>query len=83
MPPVLRLIIALALSFVIGAVVLVFFRRRSLAAAHEEKLAILESARLTEFSWRATTFQFHNDEFAAAFALLNESRLMNNLNGDH
>ncbi len=82
MPVILRLIIALALGLVLGAVVLFFFRRRSLAAAHEEKLAILESARLTEFSWRATTFQFHNDEFAVAFVRLNESRVMNSSNGD-
>ena len=82
MPAILRLILALALSLVIGMVVLTIFRRRSLAAAHQEKLAILESARLIEFSWRATTFHFQNDEFAGAFVLLNESRLMNSSNGD-
>lgn len=82
MPTILRLILAIALAVVVARAVLSFFRRRSLAAAHPEKLAILDSAQMTRFSWRATTFQFANDEFARQFTLLNQSRLMDSSNGD-
>ena len=72
----LRSVVALVLGSITGLLVLTYFQRRSLAAAHAEKLAILASARMTNFSWRATTFDFDNDDFAQRFATINESRLM-------
>lgn len=82
MPTILRLIMAIALAFVVARTIFSFFRKRSLAAAHPEKLAILDSAQMTKFSWRATTFQFANDDFARQFSLLNQSRLMDSSVGD-
>jgi hypothetical protein len=76
MPFLLRLLIAVTLSALAGLLLLAYFRRRSLAAASSDKLEILDSARLAHFSWRATTFQFENDDFARRFASLNEPRLM-------
>jgi len=76
MSPLLRLVVALVLGSITGLSVLAYFQRRSLAAAHAEKLAIIDSAKMTDFSWRATTFRFDNDDFAQRFASINESRLM-------
>jgi len=76
MPFLLRLLVAILLASLAGLLVLAYFRQRSLAAAHPEKLAILASAGMTHFSWRATTFHFDNDDFARRFSSLNESRLM-------
>lgn len=76
MPLLLRLFIAVLLCVLAGLLVLTYFRQRSLAAARPEKRTILASARLTHFSWRATTFQFDNDDFARRFVSLNESQLM-------
>lgn len=75
-PLVLRLLIAVLLSVLAGLLVLAYFQQRSLASANPEKLAILASASLTHFSWRATTFHFENDDFARRFTSMNESRLM-------
>ena len=72
----LRLILAMVLATIVGLLVLAYFQRRSLAAAHPEKLAILDSAKMIDFSWRATTFHFDNDDFARRFVSVNESRLM-------
>jgi hypothetical protein len=72
----LRLLIVVLLSLLAGLLVLAYFRRRSLAAAHQEKLDILASASLAHFSWRATTFHFDNDDFARRFASINQSQLM-------
>jgi hypothetical protein len=74
--PLLRLAVALVLGSIAGLLVLAYFQRRSLAAAHAEKLAILDSVEMTDFSWRATTFRFANDDFARRFTSINESRLM-------
>ncbi len=76
MPLGLRLLVAFLLSALAGLLVLTYFRQRSLDAAHPKKRAILASARMTHFSWRATTFHFDNDEFAQRFASINEPRLM-------
>lgn len=81
-PVVIRLAIASVLAVIAGRVVFAFFRRKSLAAAHPEKLAILDSAQMTHFSWRATTFRFDNEEFARQFTQLNELRLMRHSNGE-
>jgi len=82
LPVVIRLMIAVALAVIAGRLVFAFFWHKSLAAAHPEKIAILDSARMTHFSWRATTFRFNNEDFARQFAQLNELRLMTHSNGD-
>jgi hypothetical protein len=40
------------------------------------KQAIGQAARLANFTWRATTFEFENEQFAEQFRALNEARLM-------
>ena len=82
LPVVIRLMIAVALAVIAGRLIFAFFRRKSLAAAHPEKIAILDSARMTHFSWRATTFHFNNEDFARQVIQLNELRLMTQSNGD-
>jgi hypothetical protein len=76
LPFLLRLFIALLVAAFAGLLALAYFRRRSLAAAHPEKLDILASARISHFTWRATTFYFDNDDFSRRFASMNNSRLM-------
>jgi hypothetical protein len=70
--PLMALIVALAPA----AAVYTYFKRAARAAARPAKRAILESARMVHFSWRATTFEFANDSFARQFAQLNRSLLM-------
>jgi hypothetical protein len=76
LPFMLRLVVACALAIAATIGVLDLFRRRSLQAARPEKIAIMDSARITNFSWRATTFELANDTFAEHFAELNETKLM-------
>jgi hypothetical protein len=76
LPALLRLPLALLLALVPATAVYSHFRRARRAAARPEKRAILESARMAHFSWRATTFEFANDRFAKEFAQLNRSLLM-------
>jgi hypothetical protein len=72
----LRLIFSLALAVPVVVGVWQLFKRRSLQAAKPIKLAVLNSALMTHYSWRATTFEFKNDSFAERFNELNESNLM-------
>lgn len=72
----LRLIFSVALAVPVVIAVWQLFKRRSLRAAKPIKLAVLNSARMTHYSWRATTFEFENDVFAERFNELNESNLM-------
>ena len=74
--PWLRLGIALLLAFVSFHLLRVFFRRSIRKAALPEKSAILDSAAMVDFSWRATTFEFENELFAERFSELNEHQLM-------
>lgn len=53
----------------------VFTRARQQAALPTKK-AILNSAKMTAFSWRATVFEFSNDIFTERFKRLNEPNLM-------
>ena len=76
LPIWLRFFVSLVLAALIAAGVWSIFKRKSLDAARPKKKAILNSARMVEFSWRATTFQFENDEFAEWFIELNEANLM-------
>lgn len=73
---VLRLALSLLAALLCSIAVWNIFKRKSQNAIRAEKKAILESARLSEFSWRATTFEFDNDAFAEGVAELNEPLLM-------
>ncbi|HET6445732.1 MAG TPA: hypothetical protein VFI27_14250 [candidate division Zixibacteria bacterium] len=53
-----------------------YSRRKRLEAARPEKKAILASARMVEFSWRAATFEFENEDFSDRFLELNQEKLM-------
>jgi hypothetical protein len=72
----LRLMLALTVALGPAAAVFTYFRRAAQAAARPAKRAVLDSARMVHFSWRATTFEFANDSFARQFTQLNESLLM-------
>jgi len=74
--PLLRLFIALVPALLIATVIYSIFRKKMSDAARPQKRAILESARMVDFSWRATTFEFNNEAFAESFSEINESRLM-------
>jgi hypothetical protein len=76
LPLALRLALSLVAALLLSLAVWTFFKRRSQDAFRLEKKAILESARMTDFSWRATTFEFSNDVFAEGVAELNEPLLM-------
>lgn len=71
-----RLLLALTLAATAGAVVFFYFRRASAQHARPEKKAILNAARLRDFSWRTTTLEFDDDSFAERFAALNEARVV-------
>jgi hypothetical protein len=73
---IFRLLVALVAAPVPAAAVYAYFKRAAQAAARPAKRAILESAHMRRFSWRATTFEFANDSFAKQFAHLNKSLLM-------
>ena len=73
---ILRLLIALLIGGGVTFGVFVFFRRAIGNAALPEKKAILQSAQIETFSWRATTFSFTNDAFTERFIDLNEPFLM-------
>jgi hypothetical protein len=68
----------LAILVAAGLAVLAFKLGRRVAEGHArpEKQAILNSAAMIRFSWRATTFQFTNPVFTERFTALNEARLM-------
>lgn len=72
----LRLLTALLTATVLATVVYLWFRRARFQAARPEKKAIRNSASISNFSWRATTFEFNNETFAKRFRDLNETLLM-------
>ncbi|MFW5941226.1 MAG: HNH endonuclease [Chloroflexota bacterium] len=74
-----RLLLSLSLAATAGAVVFFYFRRASAQHARPEKKAILNAARLRDFSWRTTTLEFDDDSFAERFAALNEVRVVEEL----
>lgn len=51
-------------------------RHLALQRARPEKKAVLEAVRITDFSWRATTFVFANDAFAERFVAVNHKHLL-------
>ncbi|HRQ38932.1 MAG TPA: hypothetical protein PLD25_13575 [Chloroflexota bacterium] len=71
-----RLLAAVMMGGVVTAVIFAIFRRQIRQVYLPEKKAVLQSARIENFSWRATTFAFENEEFAQRFVTLNESLLM-------
>lgn len=73
---ILRLLFSLLISAGLAFGVYTIFRRSMHNAALPEKKAILQSAQIETFSWRATTFSFENDLFTERFVDINESFLM-------
>jgi hypothetical protein len=69
-------LVSLTAGILAGLVVLTIFRRKRAAAANPEKRAILNSARMVEFSWRAATFEFENEAFSDRVIELNQEDLM-------
>ena len=76
LPLVVRLLISFSVGALAGSAVLAYFRRFRAEAALPEKKAILASAHMVEFSWRATTFDFENEAFFDKFVELNQPELM-------
>lgn len=71
-----RLMIALLLGAGAGGVVVSVFRRNSQDKARAEKRQVMRAARLEDFSWRATTFAFEDEDFGQQFVALNRDRLL-------
>lgn len=76
LPILLRLFLALIPAILAAAGIIYIFRKMVYKAALPEKQNIRDSAQIATFTWRATTFEFTNDEFAQQFSQLNEQRLM-------
>ncbi len=76
LPLLLRFLLAITLGALVAIAIYSIFRRKRFDAALPQKRAILGSARMVDFSWRATTFEFNNETFARDFAELNEPALM-------
>lgn len=72
----LRLLIAAGVAFLLTAVVHTLFQNKIKDAYLPEKQAVLASARISDFSWRATTFLFENETFTERFTQINEPLLM-------
>lgn len=72
----LRVLFATVSSLAFGAVIYFYFERRRSQGAKPKKKAILSSATMSNFSWRATTFEFSNESFAQDFEELNRPNLM-------
>ncbi|RMH00579.1 MAG: hypothetical protein D6706_03710 [Chloroflexi bacterium] len=71
-----RLLAGLLAAGLAGTAVFLRFRRASFNAALPEKKAVLNAVQIVDFSWRATTFEFVNAQFAEQFRRLNEAILM-------
>lgn len=72
----IRLITALILALIVSAGIILIFQRMRTRAVLPEKRNVHDSAQMVYFSWRATTIEFTNDDFAQRFGQLNEDRLM-------
>jgi ABC-type Fe3+-siderophore transport system permease subunit len=71
-----RILFATVSSLAIGAIIYFYFERRRSQGARPKKKAILSSAAMSNFSWRAATFEFSNESFAKEFKELNRPNLM-------
>ncbi|HUS95031.1 MAG TPA: hypothetical protein VMZ24_07645 [Patescibacteria group bacterium] len=78
LPVWLRLLAGIILAGLVVLGLRGIFRQRSAEVARPEKLAILASARMDSFTWRATTFHFSREDFSEQFCQLNEQQLMEN-----
>lgn len=76
LPPLVNLLLSGALGLTAAIGLRAYLKRKRIDAALPEKKAILASAQMVDFSWRAATFRFENDEFADRFIDLNEEQLM-------
>lgn len=76
LPGSLRWLIAVGGAFLVTAVIFIFVQHKVQETYLPEKQAVLNAARITEFSWRATTFEFEDDTFSQRFVELNEPLLM-------
>jgi hypothetical protein len=76
LPIWLRLIMSLIVSLIVAFGFYWWFDARSRRAALPKKKEILASAAMTDFSWRATTFEFVNTAFCDQFVELNRAKLM-------
>jgi hypothetical protein len=72
----LRLLTGVLLAVVLAEFIRQLFRRAQRQAMLPVKKAILQSANLTNFSWRAATFEFTNETFAERFEEMNQLLLM-------
>ncbi|MCP5098858.1 MAG: hypothetical protein GY943_25180 [Chloroflexi bacterium] len=73
---ILRLISALFIGLLSGTAVYTLFHHLSNRATLPAKKAILNTAHITSFSWRTTTFAFTNETFTKRFKSINEPLLM-------
>lgn len=71
-----RLLLATAVAGGVGLAVTLAFRHRSAEKARPEKRAVRNAARLADFSWRATTFEFEDKAYAGEFIELNKDKLL-------
>ncbi len=71
-----RLGLALGVALLVTAVIIAIFQRKIRDAYLPEKQQVLKAATIENFSWRATTFAFKNEEFKRRFVELNASSLM-------
>jgi hypothetical protein len=71
-----RLVLAIFAAGGVGVMVSLAFRQRRLQHALPQKLAVLNAVRLQDFSWRATTLAFADDEIARRFVELNREKVM-------
>lgn len=73
---ILRLLLALAIGSILAQLAWQTLRQASQKAILPTKQKVLASAKMIDFSWHATTFEFTNPAFAEQFRTLNEKRLM-------
>jgi hypothetical protein len=71
-----RVLFATVSSLAFGAVIYFYFESKRSQGARPKKKAILSSATMSNFSWRAATFEFSNESFARHFEELNRPNLM-------
>lgn len=72
----LKIMSAVIVAVIIAMAILGLFLRKSKKSARPEKLQIKSAARISEFSWRATTFEFRDENYAESVCRLNEQQLM-------
>jgi succinate dehydrogenase/fumarate reductase cytochrome b subunit len=71
-----RLMGSLFIGLLSGTAVYALFHHLSNRATLPQKKAILNTAHITSFSWRTTTFAFTNETFTERFKSINKSLLM-------